>query len=71
MEEVAYVTPEELSGIEGFDEELAAELQNRATEALERREDAFRTERRELGVEDALADLPHLARTAALRSSAR
>lgn len=60
LEEVAYVTPEELSGIEGFDEELAAELQNRATEALERREEAFRTERRELGVEDALADLPHL-----------
>ncbi len=60
LEEVAYVAPEELSGIEGFDEELAAELQSRAQEALERREEAFRTERRELGVEDALADMPHL-----------
>ena len=60
LEEVAYVTPEELSGIEGFDEELAAELQSRAQEALDRREEAFRTERRELGVEDALADMPHL-----------
>ena len=60
LEEVAYVPLEELAGIEGFDEELAEELQNRATEALERREAAARAERRELGVEDALADMPHL-----------
>ena len=60
LEEVAYVAPEELAGIEGFDEELAAELQNRATEALERREETARAERRALGVEDALAELPHL-----------
>lgn len=60
LEEVAYVTPEEISNIEGFDEELAAELQNRAQEALDRREEAARTERRELGVDDALADMPHL-----------
>src|SRR3546814_8569067 len=60
LEEVAYVPLEELAGIEGFDEELGEELQNRATEALERREAAARAERRELGVEDALADMPHL-----------
>jgi len=60
LEEVAYVSPEELSGIEGFDEELAAELQNRAQEALDRREEAAREERRGLGVEDALAEIPHL-----------
>lgn len=60
LEEVAYVSPEEISSIEGFDEELAVELQSRAAEALERREEAFRTERRELGVEEALADIPHL-----------
>ncbi|MEZ5709658.1 MAG: transcription termination factor NusA [Blastomonas sp.] len=60
LEEVAYVAPEELSGIEGFDEELAAELQNRAQEALDRREAASRAERVELGVEDDLADMPHL-----------
>jgi N utilization substance protein A len=46
--------------IEGFDEELAEELQSRATEALDRREEAARSARRELGVEDALAELPHL-----------
>lgn len=60
LEEVAYVAPEEISSIEGFDEELAAELQNRALEALERREAACREKRTELGVEDAIAELPHL-----------
>ncbi len=61
LEEVAYVDPAELATIEGFDEELAAELQNRAAEGLERREGAAREERRGLGVEDALADMPHLS----------
>jgi N utilization substance protein A len=37
LEEVAYIELEELASIEGFDEELAEELQSRATEALERR----------------------------------
>lgn len=60
LEEVAYVDPAEIATIEGFDEDLAAELQSRAQEALERREEANRTERRELGVEDALAELPVL-----------
>ena len=63
LEEVAYVAPEEIAGIEGFDEELAEELQSRAVEALERREEAARGQRRELGVEDALAELPHLNET--------
>jgi len=60
LEEVAYVALDELASIEGFDDELAEELQNRATEALERREAAAREERRGLGVEDALAEIPHL-----------
>ncbi len=60
LEEVAYVPLEELGSIEGFDLELAEELQSRAVEALDRREAAARDERRALGVEDALADLPHL-----------
>src|SRR5436190_13558727 len=60
MEEVAYVEAEEISSIEGLDEELASELQSRAAEALERREAASREERRKLGVEDALAEIPHL-----------
>ncbi|EQB06141.1 N utilization substance protein A [Sphingobium wenxiniae] len=60
LEEVAYVGVDELAAIEGFDEDLAAELQSRAQEALDRREAAAREERRALGVEDALADMPHL-----------
>lgn len=60
LEEVAYVGIDELASIEGFDDELAQELQSRAQEALERREAAAREERRSLGVEDALAEIPHL-----------
>ena len=60
LEDVAYVELDELAGIEGFDEDLAQELQSRAQEALERREAAAREERRALGVEDALAELPYL-----------
>ncbi|MCX7865286.1 MAG: transcription termination/antitermination protein NusA, partial [Novosphingobium sp.] len=60
LEEVAYIDMQELASIEGFDEELAEELQSRAIEALERRDEALRAERRALGVEDALAELPHL-----------
>ncbi|MFU7528386.1 transcription termination factor NusA [Qipengyuania sp. ASV99] len=60
LEEVAYVDNSELAAIEGFDEELAEELQNRAIEALERQEESHRVIRRDLGVEDAIAELPHL-----------
>ncbi len=60
LEEVAYVGVEELAAIEGFDVELAGELQNRAQEALDRREEANRELRRSLGVEDAIAAMPHI-----------
>jgi N utilization substance protein A len=60
LEEVAYVPVEEIAQIEGLDEDIATELQSRAAEALERREAASREERRKLGVEDALAEIPHL-----------
>ena len=60
LEEVAYVELDELSAIEGFDDELATELQSRAAEALQRQEEAAREERRAMGVEDALAEMPYL-----------
>lgn len=60
LEEVAYVDLSELASIEGFDGDLAEELQSRALEALERQEAAHREVRRGLGVEDALAEIPHL-----------
>ncbi len=60
LEEVAYVEVDEIASIEGLDDEIAGELQSRATEALERREAASREVRRGLGVEDSLAELPYL-----------
>src|ERR687894_209406 len=60
LEEVAYVEVDEIASIEGLDDDIAGELQSRAAEGLERREAASREERRKLGVEDALAELPHL-----------
>ena len=60
LEEVAYVEVDEIAAIEGLDEEIAQELQSRAQEALDRREQANREERQALGVEDALVDLPYL-----------
>jgi len=60
LEEVAYVEIDELASIEGFDDDLAGELQSRAAEALERREEANREARRALGVEDDLATMPYL-----------
>src|SRR2546423_1916451 len=51
---------DEIASIEGLDDDIASELQNRAAEALERREAASREERRALGVSDDLAEIPHL-----------
>ena len=45
VEEVAYVAIEELAEIEGFDEDVAAELQERARACLERRERSSYEER--------------------------
>ena len=60
MEEVAYVELEELSDIEGFDEETAQELQTRAREFLEAEATAFESRRVELGVDDALTKIEGL-----------
>jgi N utilization substance protein A len=58
VEELALVDAKELAGIEGFDEETATELQNRAKEHLEQQEAELEARRKELGVEDALATVP-------------
>ncbi|VXB77038.1 transcription termination/antitermination L factor [Bosea sp. 125] len=57
VEEVAYVEPSELSSIEGFDEDTAAEIQNRAQEHLAAVEAEFDEKRKALGVEDELRDV--------------
>ena len=60
LEEVAFVAPEDLADIEGFDADVAAELQERARAALERRDREYEERRRELGVEEDLAALEGL-----------
>jgi N utilization substance protein A len=57
MEEVGYVELDELSSIEGFDEETAQELQTRAREYLERIAAEQNAKRVELGVEDGVLDV--------------
>ncbi|HWJ99628.1 MAG TPA: transcription termination factor NusA [Xanthobacteraceae bacterium] len=58
VEELALVPVEELSSIEGFDAETAQELQDRAREFLARQEAELESRRKELGVEDAVKDVP-------------
>lgn len=60
VEEVAYVEIGELLGVEGFDEDLAGELQRRANDFLEAEARAADEKRIEMGVEDALADVEGL-----------
>jgi len=58
VEELALVDVRELAGIEGFDEETANELQSRAREYLEHLEAELEAKRKELGVDDAMKDIP-------------
>ena len=63
MEEVAYVPIEELTAIEGFDEELAAALSSRAKVYLEKQETERQQRRIELGVTDELVAIEGLTST--------
>src|SRR6266849_400024 len=58
VEELAFVDEKEIASIEGFDADTAQELQTRARDYLARIEAEFDAKRRELGVEDALKDVP-------------
>ncbi len=60
VEEVAYVPVEDIAAIEGFEEETAAELQGRAQEYLANIEAKLEDRRKELGVEDDLANIDGL-----------
>jgi len=61
VEEVAYVALDDLASIEGFDEDVASELQTRARNFLEEQNEMFERRRQELGVEDQLAELEGLS----------
>ncbi|MBK0401097.1 transcription termination/antitermination protein NusA [Limibaculum sp. M0105] len=60
LEEVAYVELEELTVIDGFDEDTAEELQARARESLEEANQKALEEARGLGAEDALIEFEGL-----------
>ena len=60
VEEVAFVPLDEITYIEGFDDETAQEIQNRARDFLDQQNAALTEQRREMGVEDALAEITEL-----------
>ncbi len=57
VEEIAFVAPEDFITIEGFDKDVAEELQERAREYLDRVAAENDAKRRELGVEDEVMEL--------------
>ena len=57
VEELAYVELAELAGIEGFDEDTASEIQQRALDHLARIDAEFDAKRTELGVDDELKEI--------------
>src|SRR5476651_2130371 len=63
VEELALVDEKEIAGIEGFDEDTARELQARAAEYLAKLDAELDAKRVELGVEDALREIPGVTTT--------
>jgi N utilization substance protein A len=57
VEEVAYVDSDEISSIDGFDEDTASEIQTRAREYLEKIEAEQDAKRKQLGVLDELREI--------------
>jgi N utilization substance protein A len=58
VEELAQVDQKDLAQIEGFDEDTARELQERAQQYIEQQEAELDGKRKELGVDDALREVP-------------
>jgi N utilization substance protein A len=57
IEDIVQVEDEELAGIEGFDESVAAELKRRAQTFIDKRDGELDEKRREMGVEDVVAEI--------------
>ncbi|HEX4504546.1 MAG TPA: transcription termination factor NusA, partial [Alphaproteobacteria bacterium] len=60
VEEVAYVVLDDLASIEGFDEDIANELQSRARNFLSEQNERYEAIRQEMGVSDEVAALEGL-----------
>lgn len=67
IEEIGYIELHELVEIEGFDEDVAAELQNRARTWLEAQENELKDKQAELGIADDLIELEGLGANLALK----
>ncbi len=67
VEEIAFIAAEDFMQIEGFDEDVASEIQERANEYLDGVAAANEARRLELGVEDAVMDLPGMTPHFAMR----
>ena len=67
VEEIAFVAPEDFITIEGFDKDVAEELQERAREFLDRVAAENDTKRRELGVEDDVMELDSMTPSFAVK----
>ena len=63
VDDVAFIELDELTGIEGFDENIAAELQQRARVFLAEQDEVNTRRRKDLGVEDALEAIDGLTPT--------
>lgn len=59
IEDLAYIDLSELSSIEGFDEDTAVEIQNRAKDSIAQNEKKLHDELKNLGVNLNLLELPH------------
>ena len=62
VEDVAYVPEEDFLSIEGFDEDLAKELRERANVFLTDQEEKNANKRKELGVSDEIAAIPGITK---------
>src|SRR4051812_9935237 len=60
VEEIAFADVSELADIEGFDEDVGNELTSRALAFITERDARFEEERKQLGVADEVASLPHM-----------
>lgn len=60
VDDVALVDVKELAEIEGFDEDIAQELQSRAKEFIENRDTEFENKRKELNIDDSLINVEGL-----------
>jgi N utilization substance protein A len=67
IEEIAFVDAGELSGIEGFDPDLASELQNRAKTFIQKKEEEYVRQCQELKIEDSLRDFQFIKREVILQ----